>query len=66
MDTIISIVGFVLYVLCIYYNYRVANRLGWNKVVAVLVGAVIPFGGALIYNHYSYRGKPKTSDNKNF
>lgn len=63
-DIILSLIFLVLYTLCIYYCYKVANRLRTNKVVAIVVGIVIPFGGALIYNHLSYRHKNGTVPHK--
>ncbi len=60
-DSIASVVGLILYILCIYYCWRIAKKLGKNQVVAVIVGIILPIGGALIYNHLSYRDKKGTA-----
>ena len=55
----ISAIVFVLYILCIRYCYNAAKKLGKDTTTAIIVGVVIPFGSALIYNHLSYRDKNK-------
>jgi hypothetical protein len=65
MEQIIASLFLILiYGSCINYCYKVATKIGTNKVIAIVIGIVIPLGGALIYNHLSYRSKNGTAPKK--
>jgi len=48
----------------IYYCYKVAKRIQSNVYLALVVGAIIPLGCVLIYNHLSHRHKNGSAPKK--